>query len=73
MDPLNVDLIQKYEWALDRREQGLFTVPSTIGEEMKYNPFMRCDTDVIRKAVGAEVGDGEGVVADKLRAMKDSF
>ena len=58
---MNVDLIQKYEWALDRREQGLFTVPSTIGEEMKYNPFMRCDTDVIRKAVGAEVGDGEGV------------
>ncbi|XP_074035995.1 hydroxyacylglutathione hydrolase tenzing norgay isoform X2 [Leptinotarsa decemlineata] len=37
----NPDILQKIEWADEKRKKGLPTVPSTIGEEKKYNPFMR--------------------------------
>jgi len=79
VDPDNVRLQQKYEWAVDRRKEGLPTVPSTIGDELEYNPFMRCDAPEIQEAVGG-VPDGikkgmdtEAYVADRLREMKNSF
>ena len=60
--------------AQDRVLQGLPTIPTTIGDELTYNPFMRCDDPVVRKAVGE--GDEpwtEAQVADKLREMKNNF
>jgi hydroxyacylglutathione hydrolase len=79
VDPNNVRLQEKYEWAVDRRKKGLPTVPSTIGDELEYNPFMRCDAPEIQHAVGGvpegiERGmDTEAYVADRLREMKNSF
>jgi len=73
VDPENVDLIEKYEWAVKRTAEGQPTIPTTIGDELKYNPFLRCDTDVIRNAVNAKKTDTEGDVADKLRDMKNMF
>jgi hydroxyacylglutathione hydrolase len=60
--------------AIDRVNQGLPTVPSTIGDEMLYNPFMRCNDIVIRKAVGEKTKKlTEAQVADRLREMKNNF
>ncbi|KAG5889303.1 hypothetical protein JTB14_031950 [Gonioctena quinquepunctata] len=37
----NQDVLQKIEWADEKRKKGMPTVPSTIGDEKKFNPFMR--------------------------------
>jgi len=41
---------------------------------MLYNPFMRCNDIVIRKAVGEKTKKlTEAQVADRLREMKNNF
>ena len=41
VDRENGDLRRKLEWAKGERDAGRATVPSTIGEELTYNPFLR--------------------------------
>lgn len=41
VEPDNTDITAKLEWARMQNKQGLATVPSTIGEEKRTNPFMR--------------------------------
>ena len=57
-DPSNEAVHHKLQWAKQRRESGLATVPSTIAEELTYNPFLRSD---------------DAAVLAKLRSDKDNF
>ena len=41
VEPNNVDLIQKFEEVKKLRANNNPTVPTTIGEEKKTNPFLR--------------------------------
>ncbi|MBI4124447.1 MAG: hydroxyacylglutathione hydrolase [Deltaproteobacteria bacterium] len=41
VEPANRALQKKYEEVKQKRASGLPTVPSTIGEEKSYNPFIR--------------------------------
>lgn len=41
VEPNNQDIKNKLTWAKETRAQGKFTVPSTIADELKTNPFMR--------------------------------
>ncbi|CAG8662310.1 7863_t:CDS:2 [Funneliformis caledonium] len=66
VEPDNDFLQQKIQWVKDHKQ----TVPSTIGDELKFNPFMRVDKDSIRKATGKQ--DPIQVMA-KLREMKNNF
>lgn len=43
LEPKNEALLRKMEWVLRQRKQKLATVPSTIGDELEFNPFMRVD------------------------------
>lgn len=43
LEPKNEALLKKMEWVMQRRHQKLATVPSTIGDELEFNPFMRVD------------------------------
>jgi len=47
------------------------TGKSTIGDEKKWNVFMRTDTDVIRQATGMH--DTAGQTMTQLRHMKNNF
>ena len=53
------------------------TVPTTIGDELSYNPFMRCDEDDVRRAMGQDRwGDGWAAGIETLRELrerKDAF
>ena len=70
VEPQNADAERKILWAQEACAQGRPTVPSTIGDELKYNPFMR----VREPTVQAHVGGGTDVdVMRKLRNAKDSF
>ena len=47
------------------------SVPSTIGEELAYNPFMRVREPTVREHVGGGADDVD--VMRKLRNAKDNF
>uniref|UniRef100_A0A0N5AIF1 hydroxyacylglutathione hydrolase n=1 Tax=Syphacia muris TaxID=451379 RepID=A0A0N5AIF1_9BILA len=41
VEPSNVKVTEKLEWAMKQRSKNLPTIPSTIQEELQTNPFMR--------------------------------
>jgi len=43
---------KKLIWAQEKRKNGIFTVPSTVGEESEMNIFMRCRTESLQKKLG---------------------
>lgn len=73
LEPSNQALRDKLEWAKNRTFEGLPTVPSTIGEEKEYNPFMRVHTSEIAAAVGLTGAFDPVDVMYKVRKRKDSF
>jgi hydroxyacylglutathione hydrolase len=58
VDPENPAIKEKLKWAKSQMEKNLSTVPSTIGEEKTYNPFLRAKS---------------AVEFSKLRSLKDRF
>lgn len=75
VEPGNADVRQKIERVAAKRAGGEPTTPSTIGEERRTNPFMRCESPEIVKSVEAKLGGERGPVAvlAAVRAAKDSF
>ena len=58
------------------RSSGKFSTPTSIAEEKKTNPFLRCTSDEIKRA--AKSRDPENVLTEKevfrtLRELKDVF
>lgn len=41
VEPNNDEVKKKLAWAEERRKADNYTVPSTIEEEKRFNPFMR--------------------------------
>mmetsp|Transcript_20647 Transcript_20647/g.58950 ORF Transcript_20647/g.58950 Transcript_20647/m.58950 type:complete len:282 (-) Transcript_20647:89-934(-) len=72
VEPNNAALKQKMTWAQQRRHENLPTVPSTIAEELSYNPFMRVTQPSVALATGVSQSDPVAVMT-KLRQMKDVF
>eukprot|EP00008_Paramoeba_atlantica_P001805 CAMPEP_0201505294 /NCGR_PEP_ID=MMETSP0151_2-20130828/85681_1 /ASSEMBLY_ACC=CAM_ASM_000257 /TAXON_ID=200890 /ORGANISM="Paramoeba atlantica, Strain 621/1 / CCAP 1560/9" /LENGTH=292 /DNA_ID=CAMNT_0047899133 /DNA_START=89 /DNA_END=967 /DNA_ORIENTATION=- len=73
LNPSNHELKEKMSWVKKRREEGKSTVPSTLGEERLYNPFLRLDCEEIRANVGLSHSDPRHVVMDRIRELKNSF
>ena len=48
------------------------TVPSTLAEERATNPFLRADTEDLKRAAGLPGGDPVAVFAE-IRRQKDVF
>ncbi|HKJ71285.1 MAG TPA: hydroxyacylglutathione hydrolase [Gammaproteobacteria bacterium] len=75
VEPDNADVADKLAWAEAARERGEPTLPSTIGEEKRTNPFLRWEQPAVRAAArerGAEDDDPVTVFA-AIRAWKDRF
>ena len=48
------------------------TIPTTIGDELKMNIFLRCDDDGLKQALNLkDYSDQE--IFSKLRDLKDTF
>ena len=77
VEPNNLNLISWAEQAKSLREQNLPTLPTTIGQELQVNPFMRCDQpEVIQmaKEVSGEASLPTPVhVLAVIRGWKDRF
>uniref|UniRef100_A0A6B2LF28 hydroxyacylglutathione hydrolase n=1 Tax=Arcella intermedia TaxID=1963864 RepID=A0A6B2LF28_9EUKA len=72
VDPQNTILQEKYKWAQERVGSSLPTVPSTIEEELSYNPFMRVNLPALKTAVG-DPTDSDITTMHKLREAKNNF
>lgn len=72
IDPQNQNLIARADEVVKRREQGLATVPSVLEEEVRCNPFLRCDVPEFQKSVGLAGQEATEVFAE-LRRQKDHF
>eukprot|EP00386_Alphamonas_edax_P002587 GDKI01007765.1.p1 GENE.GDKI01007765.1~~GDKI01007765.1.p1 ORF type:complete len:339 (-),score=100.39 GDKI01007765.1:24-1040(-) len=82
VEPDNKMCQEKMTWCQARRGETpnvpkeqqqsppLPTVPSTVGDELAYNPFMRCTQESVQKAVG---GGSPVEVMHKLREWKNKF
>lgn len=72
------DMAAKLENIRRLREEGEFTVPTTIKEEKLYNLFMKTGEEQVQRQTAAASGE-EGCVGDAertmavLRSMKDKF
>lgn len=72
VEPDNEALRGKMEWAREQVKKGEPTVPSTIGEEKSYNPFMRTAVSSVASKVDCE-GKAPEVVMTALRTAKNNF
>jgi hydroxyacylglutathione hydrolase len=75
VEPENEQLIRRSREVEERRAASLSTVPSSLGEELMVNPFLRCRQASVVSAAqkrkpGVQAGAGTLAV---IRAWKDNF
>ncbi|KAK4336878.1 hypothetical protein RND71_043983 [Anisodus tanguticus] len=70
VEPNNQSVINKLKWAEEQRSKKEPTIPSTIGEEKSYNPFMRVNEESIKKAANHFEMNS---IMKNLRQMKNNF
>ncbi|MGJ8622980.1 MAG: hydroxyacylglutathione hydrolase [Yoonia sp.] len=72
LDPDNPDLILRIKAVEKARAAGQATVPSTLAEEKRTNPYLRVDLPEFKAVMGMPDASPADVFA-KVRALKDSF
>jgi hydroxyacylglutathione hydrolase len=76
VEPGNPDVASALAQVQQRRERDEVTLPSTIGQERRINPFLRCATDAVRTAAERHAGRSLSTpvaVFAAVRAWKDGF
>lgn len=72
IDPDNAELRARAEKIDRQRANGEMTLPTTIGEELATNPFIRADDAAIRTVLGMD-GASDAEVFAEIRKRKDNF
>jgi hydroxyacylglutathione hydrolase len=72
VEPDNKVLQMRAETVHSQREKGEMTCPTTIGDELKTNPFMRCGSPEIRQRLNLVEATDAAVFAE-LRERKNRF
>ena len=73
VDPCNEDLQRRYKTIHIQRVNGEWTVPCKFDDELKTNPFLRCDSEAIRSHLGVKKDATDEEVFAALRIAKDNF
>jgi len=68
----NNNLKEREKWITSKLGLKQPTIPTTIGEELNMNIFLRCDISSVKKSLGME-NSTELEVFKKLRDLKDVF
>ncbi|HEV8015505.1 MAG TPA: hydroxyacylglutathione hydrolase [Stellaceae bacterium] len=71
VEPENRDLVARAAMIDELRAHGQSTVPATLAEELKTNPFLRADLPALQQAAGTP-GDAVATFAS-IRTRKDKF
>jgi hydroxyacylglutathione hydrolase len=73
IDQNNEDLIRDNKRAILLRDEGKFTVPSTIEKELKVNPFLRVLEPAIRSNYPSVAQDDPIALLAAIREAKNNF
>jgi hydroxyacylglutathione hydrolase len=76
VEPGSAALVERQAREQAKRERGLPTLPSTIGDERATNPFLRAGVPTLRAAAERRAGralEGRVGVFAELRAWKNTF
>jgi hydroxyacylglutathione hydrolase len=73
IEPENVELRKREVEILARRREGQPTVPSTMGLELATNPFLRCQSPLIKNTLGLGNDSSALTVFTELRRRRDQF
>jgi len=76
LEPNNQALKAKHDWAVKLRAEGKWTVPSTIGDEKRFNPFLRTDSAELvtsLRRIDAKLGGDPVAIFAKARELKDRY
>jgi len=76
LEPNNQVLKAKYDWTVKMRRDGKYTIPSMIGDEKQFNPFLRTDSAELRaslKKLDPSLTDDPVAIFAKARELKDRF
>jgi hydroxyacylglutathione hydrolase len=73
VEPSNPDVAQAAARTRRLREDGKPTVPSTLGEERRHNPFLRAGSPEIRKSLGIAADADDVTAFAAIRKAKDGF
>jgi len=72
LEPKNKELNNKLQWAIEQRHRKQPTIPSTIGEELEYNPFMRCNLEIVASSVNLSAANPVTVL-NAIRTRKNTW
>jgi len=72
IDPTNEALAERLKSVEALRADGKATLPTTIGEELATNPFLRCADPAIKANLGM-AGASDAEVFAEIRKRKDNF
>ncbi|UTO28394.1 hydroxyacylglutathione hydrolase [Bartonella harrusi] len=72
IDPHNQKLHQRVEEVSLLRAKKAMTLPVTLGQEKATNPFLRWDSDILRRELAMENQTDEEVFSE-IRRRKDNF
>jgi hydroxyacylglutathione hydrolase len=73
VEPQNPAIARAKERAERARAEGKPTVPSTVGQELQHNPFMRVDSPEIRRTLGIDPAASSADALGAIRKAKDEF
>ena len=73
LEPNNQALQNRYNEAQAMREQGKYTVPTTLPQERATNPYLRCMSVEIRESLGLHDTSSEIDVFTAIRTAKDQW
>lgn len=73
VEPGNADIAAAQARAAEMRGRGEPTVPTTIADDLKVNPFLRVTSAEIRATLGIAADADGGVALGAIRKAKDDF
>jgi len=73
LDPDDAELRAKLAEVEEQRKAGLATVPSTIADELRFNPFLRISEEGIARSLGFADASQPMEVLATMRRKKDTF
>jgi len=72
IEPNNPDLIARIKREEEKCSKGIPTVPSSLKEELKTNPFLRANQPEVKRLLNMEDANNVEVFAE-IRTRKDNF
>jgi hydroxyacylglutathione hydrolase len=73
IEPDNAEVLARIELVQQRRSAGEPSVPSTMADELRTNPFLRCDREDFRARVASSASLQGAVLFAEIRRRRDGF